>query len=321
MMTKLDVYILTYNRAKYLSETIRSVLNQSYSEFTLYILDNCSTDDTPSVVTEFIDERLHYIRHEKNIGGIGNLNYALEHCKADYCVIFHDDDLMCEDFLMKEVEILESNEDIDIVSCNCFNIDENSNVIEKEYPICKDIFFTDFDKMLDDYLMFQKTLCFPTIMYRMKMVRDNMYRYDNNVGPCADVVFYWNVVADRGKILELGDRLVMYRTHCGQESSLSANSMILRLLEYMKRNERYSSYLNTHCNSQKIFFRHQIQLKQKLIEINHGIIDADAAMKYVEKLSKLLMHSKIDKIFAIILLKASKKIPGVVCNLYNRIRK
>ena len=72
----LDVYIITYNRAKYLRESIKSVLAQTYSNFELTILDNCSTDETADIVREFNDNRLKYIKHERNLGAWGNICYA-----------------------------------------------------------------------------------------------------------------------------------------------------------------------------------------------------------------------------------------------------
>jgi glycosyltransferase involved in cell wall biosynthesis len=72
-----SVIIPTYNRAEFLREAIQSVLAQTYTNFELLILDNCSPDHTPEVVAEFDDARIKYLRHQCNIGGIANWIYGM----------------------------------------------------------------------------------------------------------------------------------------------------------------------------------------------------------------------------------------------------
>ena len=77
-MSSLEVFILTYNRAGYLKESIESVLNSTFRDFTLTVVDNCSTDNTEEVVRSFDDPRLKYVKHPENIGGINNINSAIK---------------------------------------------------------------------------------------------------------------------------------------------------------------------------------------------------------------------------------------------------
>ena len=77
---RITAFIVTYNRVEYLKKAIDSVLNQTCRDFELIILDNCSTDGTEEYVKSLNDDRITYIRHEKNIGGGGNIAYAFAHC-------------------------------------------------------------------------------------------------------------------------------------------------------------------------------------------------------------------------------------------------
>ena len=71
--------IPTYNRADgYLKEAIESVINQTYSNLEIIISDNCSSDDTGLVVKSFKDQRIHYYRHDENIGANNNFNFCLK---------------------------------------------------------------------------------------------------------------------------------------------------------------------------------------------------------------------------------------------------
>ena len=68
--TKLTVGIPTFNRAAWLRESIESVLAQTFTSFRLIVSDNASDDDTPEVVRSFGDERIDYVRSERNVGAI-----------------------------------------------------------------------------------------------------------------------------------------------------------------------------------------------------------------------------------------------------------
>ena len=76
---KVSVLIPTYNYAHILDETIESVLAQTYTDFELIIVDNCSQDNTEHVVSKYlIDKRVSYHRNSQNIGLAGNWNKCLE---------------------------------------------------------------------------------------------------------------------------------------------------------------------------------------------------------------------------------------------------
>lgn len=93
-MVDTTVAICTYNRAELLKRSIQSVLNQTYKDMKIIVLDNCSTDETEQVVATFKDSRIQYIRNSENLGGVANWNMALDICETKYLNIFHDDDRM-----------------------------------------------------------------------------------------------------------------------------------------------------------------------------------------------------------------------------------
>lgn len=245
----LAVYIITYNRAEYLKQTIESVLNQTMTEFSLYVLDNCSNDNTNEIVSCFSDCRLHYIRHEKNIKASGNINYAINHCKEDFMVIFHDDDIMLPDFLKREYEIISADDSIDVVSCNAIYIDEEG----KPGIIAKKINKTEIyssGQLLMQYLKHGRSLIFPSIMYRTKFLQEHNIYLLPEVGPCADVVLYFNIEKMGGKIYELPDGLIQYRFHKGQDTERYMFTMHETLFKYMFSDEYFLKKIN---NNNKIY--------------------------------------------------------------------
>jgi glycosyltransferase involved in cell wall biosynthesis len=105
---RVDVYIPTYNRARYLRECIRSVLAQTFTDFRLIISDNASTDETPDVVASFDDPRIDYVRRPENLGLFGNFSACINEAKAEYVLMFADDELLYPEHLERTARVLDA---------------------------------------------------------------------------------------------------------------------------------------------------------------------------------------------------------------------
>lgn len=116
MDKKIIVYICTFNRPDMLRESIQSVLNQTYRNIEVVVLDNASTDNTQEVALSFSDSRVKYIRHETNIGA-ENWNYVWGHADCEYVNIFHDDDMMLPWMIEEEAKILDEHKNVGFVGC------------------------------------------------------------------------------------------------------------------------------------------------------------------------------------------------------------
>ena len=113
-----SVGIPTCNRAKTLKKAIRSVLDQSFRDFELSVLDNSSTDDTPEVVKSFDDARIRYVRNEENLGMMLNFNQCLKSFRGRYCAFLGSDDYWLPGFLESMVEVLDKNPSVGIAFTN-----------------------------------------------------------------------------------------------------------------------------------------------------------------------------------------------------------
>jgi glycosyltransferase involved in cell wall biosynthesis len=109
-----SVCIPTYQGSAFLSTAIDSVLNQSYQDFEIWIVDNNSTDDTPAVVSRYTDQRIVYIRNEHNLGAVGNFNKCLKLARGKYFKLLPHDDVLANDCLDKQVAVLEADKKSEI---------------------------------------------------------------------------------------------------------------------------------------------------------------------------------------------------------------
>jgi glycosyltransferase involved in cell wall biosynthesis len=117
-MPKVSVCIPAYNYANFLPDAIDSVLAQTWQDFELLVIDNCSTDDTRGVVSRYMaaDPRISYVCNDTNIGPVKNLNRCLELATGEYIKILCADDLLLPECLEHMVRALDQHSTVSLVA-------------------------------------------------------------------------------------------------------------------------------------------------------------------------------------------------------------
>lgn len=104
-----SIIMPSYNTAPYIKQTIQSVLDQTYANWELIIVDDCSTDNTNEVVDTIKDCRIHYLKNEKNSGAAISRNKALREAKGQWIAYLDSDDLWMPEKLEKQIKFMEEN--------------------------------------------------------------------------------------------------------------------------------------------------------------------------------------------------------------------
>lgn len=126
MSDLVSIIMPSYNTAKYISDSINSVLYQTYKNWELIIVDDCSTDNTDEAVKPFLsDNRIRYLKNEKNSGAAVSRNYALREAKGKWIAFLDSDDLWEKDKLEKQISFMEKN-GYKFSYTDYIEIDENS---------------------------------------------------------------------------------------------------------------------------------------------------------------------------------------------------
>jgi len=116
----------------FLEDTIKSILNQTYRDFLLVISDDCSPEDIKGIVSHFDDNRIIYIRNEKNIGGynlVDHWNLQLNRdAHSEYVIMASDDDIYDEDFLSTIDTLTAKYPKVDLLRARCKNTDSKGIV-------------------------------------------------------------------------------------------------------------------------------------------------------------------------------------------------
>lgn len=101
-----SVIMPSWNTGKFIAESIQSVINQTYKNWELIIVDDCSTDNTDEVVNSFKDERIRYFKNTKNSGAAVTRNRALREAKGEWIAFLDSDDLWKTEKLEKQINFM-----------------------------------------------------------------------------------------------------------------------------------------------------------------------------------------------------------------------
>lgn len=129
-MNLISIIIPTFNRAHLISETLDSIIAQTYTNWECIVVDDGSTDHTDEIMVKYItkDSRFQYYHRPKDRlpGGNAARNFGFEKCKGDFINWFDSDDIMKPDFIEAKLQVLgETN--VDFVISNSINFDEHGN--------------------------------------------------------------------------------------------------------------------------------------------------------------------------------------------------
>ena len=111
-MPKISIITPAYNASLFLSETIESVLKQTFQDWEMIIVDDCSTDDTLKLAYEFSkkDTRIKIVQNEKNSGVAATRNHGLNVANGDFIAFVDSDDLWLPEKLEKQLKFMEEND-------------------------------------------------------------------------------------------------------------------------------------------------------------------------------------------------------------------
>ncbi|MBB6500971.1 glycosyltransferase family 2 protein [Pedobacter cryoconitis] len=125
-------FVLPAYKAPYLSQAIASIIEQSYTNWELIIVDDASPEDLRSIVNSFDDPRIRYYRNTENIGGknlVQQWNLSIGYASGDYIVLAADDDTYHPDFLETCVKLAQSYPQVDLIRAQVGIINEENNLV------------------------------------------------------------------------------------------------------------------------------------------------------------------------------------------------
>lgn len=243
-MPKVSVYMPAYNREKYIAEAIDSILNQTFTDFELIIINDGSTDNTAKIISDYAarDKRIKFINNKQNRGIVAASNIGLDVAIGEYIAKMDSDDISLPDRLAKQVAFLDSHPDIGMVGCGLQAFDKDNFIITHSARV----------GLIDALTEIPTTI----FMARRSVIEQNKLRFNPEFIAGEDYDFYVQFLK-HANIANLPDILYKYRWH-GSNISIEQNKIQIQqtkkiqkeLTNYLTYNSKIrKNLLNTHTET------------------------------------------------------------------------
>ncbi|MDX6190118.1 glycosyltransferase [Flavobacterium sp. Fl-318] len=254
-MPLVTVILPCYNAELYVEEAVLSIMNQTYTNLEILVIDDCSNDDTNSILKRLSmeDSRIRLIRNEQNLRLVKTLNKGIDEARGMFIARMDADDVSLPERIEKQMDLMLSNPDVDLCGTSYSIIDGIGNKLKTEVKVpstCEEI---------KTALLFTCPMGHPTVLFRKEKIQ-SLGSYDENMINIEDYEL-WLRVALKGKMVNLQNPLLKYRWH-GENISILGRDV--------KRN---SVNLAISKNSEYGFIEkyRELHLKMILAEWNYSI--------------------------------------------------
>ncbi len=222
-----------YNAEKYLKEAIQSVINQSYSNWELILLDDGSTDNSLEIAHSFIDKRIKVISDGQNKKLVRRLNELVRLSSGDLYARMDADDIMHFDRIKTQVDFLLNNTDVDVVGSSYYSIDIENNIngvknMPPKLSTVKDVL---------------KYGCFahPTVMGRITWFKENLY--DEKWTKMMEDFELWIRTVQKSNFRNINKPLLYYR-NVGVPTIRKYKSQTFNVIKVIQARDLYNIHLS-----------------------------------------------------------------------------
>lgn len=256
----------TFNVAPWVEEAVKSVLTQTYSDFELLVMDDCSSDDTVTIVRKIQDPRVRVVKNEYNLGLSENLNKGLSLISTDYVARFDGDDIAEPTWLEKEVAVLDSHPEIGICSAGFHRFGTSDSLVR----------FPEYHDDIVANMLFSCSVIVPTFRYSLYSEMGLRYRAD--AFPAEDYRF-WAECLRKTKIYNIQETLFHYRMHPTQICSSKQEAQKVKVDEV----RRYMlEWLDSEMD--------EMDIRYYLERFVPGVVDSKSDLKELRCFAKKLMQ-------------------------------
>ena len=221
---KVSVILTSYNHAAYVAAAIESVLNQTFSDYELLIVDDGSTDNSREIIRTFDDSRIKLFLYEKNRGPVTAIHDAINSARGKYIAVHHSDDLWSPDKLEKQVEFLDANKKF----AACFTwagfVDEKGNAQKLDDREFYSKIFDQPNRSRAEWLNYffynANCLCHPSAVIRREVVTE-LHLYEAHGFWQLPDYLAWIRLCFHEEIFILPERLTQFRLRKDKQENMS----------------------------------------------------------------------------------------------------
>ncbi len=228
MKPDISVIMSVYNGEVYLAEAIESVINQTFKNWELIIINDCSTDSTAEILDEFSkkDERIKVHPNEVNLRLPTSLNKAISLCQGKYIARMDADDICLPKRLEKQFKFMEEHSDVALSSCRFMTVKNGVYASGGAGGRC------DFEA-LKAMLLVMNPILHPGVIAKAEVLKK--YNYDTTLTCTEDLELWTRLVMENQKLEILPECLLIYRLHDKQITSTTLERQKVEVLKIQQK--------------------------------------------------------------------------------------
>lgn len=235
-----SIILSTYNWSKYISESIDSVLNQSFKNFEFIIINDASNDNVEEIILQYKknDFRIRYIKNEENLWLTKSLNLWLKNSQWTYIARIDDDDIWDNQKLQKQVDFIKWKNEYGLVWTSTINIDENGKEKNK-------IQMRQDDEEIRENILKSNQFTHSSILIRKESLEKAGWFYNDMYNGAEDYEL-WLRIWKHAKFYNLPEYLVKYRwlsTSISRKKWIKQELLTLKII--LKHRKSYPSFLKS----------------------------------------------------------------------------
>ena len=206
-----DIILPNYNKAKFLDEAIKSILNQSFSNFKLHIIDDFSNDNSLEIIKKFSDSRIKLTTLKENYGVYYCRNLGLKFSNSKYIAFIDADDYWDKDKLENQIKFMEKfNYGFTYTDYIPFTIEKNNKKFKKKIVVNKEFSFNEF--------IHNTSIAMSTVIVQKSLLKNIKFE---KLEVCEDYLFKCQILR-KHKAVKCEDALMYY---CISKNSMQSNKL------------------------------------------------------------------------------------------------
>ena len=229
MMPEISVIMSVYNGETYLEEAVESIINQTFLDWELVIINDCSTDSTSKILADFAlkDERIKVHTNEINLRLPASLNKAISLCKGKYIARMDADDICLPDRLEKQYRFMEENSDVALSSCRFMTVNNGVYMSGGAGGKCD-------NEALTALLLVANPILHPGVIAKAEVMKS--FGYDTTLTCTEDLELWTRIAAANMKMAILPEYLMIYRLH---DKQITSTTKARQHTEVLKIEQKY----------------------------------------------------------------------------------
>jgi glycosyltransferase involved in cell wall biosynthesis len=225
MNPKVSIIVPCYKLAHFLAECVDSILAQTFTDFEILIMDDCSPDNTREVAAKYTDPRVIYIRNEPNFGNIRNYNKGIDLTRGQYVwLISADDRLRSREILKKYVDLLDRHSNLGYVFCPAMSLKDGVEAGVDEWTA----WAGKQDRILTSQEVIKRAATFCPVCAPTGLVRKECYTqmsvFPTSLPRTGDY-YLWSLFATKYDVGYFAEPMVYYRKHDSNMDTTSERDM------------------------------------------------------------------------------------------------